>query len=139
MRRLSKINRPPTAKEYNDLVERLNILSMIRGANGINVTVGQGGVNLSTYPPITDISVLGSVKRLKVQENAPAGSEISCKFVDDNDNEIGDAFNVKCDISDGSDLNSAIRRLSDGSFISAFQVNTIWYSTEGFQNSEDCI
>ena len=138
MQILSKINKNPTAKDYNDLVKRINILSKIRGANGINVRVGGGGVNIISSSPTTQQIEALVVRRLKVQENAPSDANISCRLVDVDDIIQGDAFDVKCDITDGIALDSAIPRLALDDFISAFKFGDIWHCTTVFQTSEDC-
>ena len=137
MKLLQKIigNLKPTAEQYNVLVDRLNILSKIRGANGINVNIGNGGVNLTGGK-----ALFGNieVRRLKVVISATGSNQILCKKVNSVDVVVGNSFNVQCNISDGSAMNSVVRRLSSGDFITAFRFSDTWFCTEGFQNSEDC-
>ena len=68
--------------------------------------------------------------------DAGAGSTIVCYLdEDDSDTEI----TVNCNISGGSNLNAAIRRLEDGDRMIVAKIGANWYCEEGFQGSEDCV
>ncbi len=54
------------------------------------------------------------------------------------DHTTGTAITVTCNISGGSALNAAVRRLADNDPIIVTKLGGTWYATEGFQTSEDC-
>ena len=66
---------------------------------------------------------------------AGAGSTIAATL----DHTTGTAITVTCNISGGSALNAAVRRLADNDPIIVTKIGGTWYCTEGFQTSEDCV
>ena len=86
------------------------------------------------------------VRRAICNEDAPAGDEILANLFDSDGNEIivGDesGITVVCQISGGSDLSEATRRLEEGSIIFVIhqKVDSVltWLAVEGFQATEDC-
>jgi len=148
MRQLKRLTRgsPELLQVLNDLVEAVNEINDIRGDNFITTHKGGNGtalsLNVNALLPFLakgagNTSVV-DVHRLVVQENAPADENISCKKVDSNDAAIGSAFDVKCNLSGTTALNSTIRRLETGDFITAYKIEGTWHCTEGFQKSVDC-
>jgi len=68
---------------------------------------------------------------------APEGSTIVCYLDEDG---TGQEVTVYCDISGGSDLNLALRRLENGDRLKVHYnpQTSHWESLEGFQASKDC-
>ncbi len=130
MRQLDKINGPPTAREYNELVKRVNILSKIRGANGVNVIVGPGGVNITTKPPITELAV-SDVRRAKTQAAGGVNDTILCKLYNSAGLLEAETITVHVSIAQGSSLNNAMpfMFLSTDIFVASlpFTSGSRWY------------
>lgn len=68
--------------------------------------------------------------------DAGAGSTIVCYLDTDG---TGTEITVNCNISGGSNLNAALRRLEDGDRMIVAKIGANWYCKEGFQGSEDCV
>ncbi len=66
---------------------------------------------------------------------AGGGSTIAATL----DHTTGTAISVTCNISGGTALNSATRRLEDNDLIIVTKIGGTWYATEGFDTTEDCV
>ncbi len=80
----------------------------------------------------------GFLRQAKTQEAAPADTKISVKLVDQDDNEIGSAFDVNCRTTLSANLNAAVPRLASGDYISVFNIAGKWWCNQIFPASEDC-
>ncbi len=81
----------------------------------------------------------GRIRRARAQEAAPADGNLSVKLCDQDGTEIGNAFDVKCEISGGAALNAAIPRIADDDYLFVTNISGTWYCTTVFQVSEDCV
>jgi len=78
------------------------------------------------------------------KDDAGAGSTIVCYLDTDG---TGTEITVNCSISNGSDLNTASRRLKGGTGtpptggdrLAVYKVGDTWYSAEGFDTDEECV
>jgi len=71
-----------------------------------------------------------ALRKAYCKNDAGTGSTIACYLDTD---ETGPEITVNCNISGGSNLNEAIRRLKDGNRLLVCQIDGTWYSAEGFQ------
>lgn len=102
MLQLKKIERwkDITPEIVNKLVGRINTLSKITGGRGIRVITSPTGIHLSSRVPSVkkgDISVSTNVYSVKIQAGGvPANNTgpFSCKLLDSDGNETGDAISV---------------------------------------------
>lgn len=158
------VSGPPIAvQKLNELVRIVNSLNKICGDNFIKINRTSSGLSIGlnwseVIKRIPSSSGGGKdIRRAKVVEDAPAGNEIIANLYNSAGIEAtdGDDFNVTvyCNISGGSDLNDAVRRLETGDEIQVgklsydnyddeLKTHTLeyrWYALEGFQGSADCI
>jgi len=70
------------------------------------------------------------------KNDAGAGSTIVCYLDTDG---TGTEITVNCSISNGSNLNTASRRLADGDRLAVYKVGDNWYTPEGFDTDEECV
>lgn len=86
----------------------------------------------------------GSPGRLaRTTEAATANDHITCNLINNRGIEvisgIGSGIEVYCNISNGSALNAAVRRLKDNNYLCVKNINGKWFADEGFQTSQDCV
>ena len=77
----------------------------------------------------------GSIRNAYCQEDAPEVANITA-FLDTD--ATGEQVEVYCTICDGTALNAAVPRLSDGDLIPVYYDGTKWRCCTVFQASEDC-
>ncbi len=125
-----KASDPFTVKLFNSIIDRLNLLSNIRGRNGVSAHLTSGGVSIRGSSNKNDIHLAYA------KAAAGAASTIDCYLDVD---ETGTEVTVTCSISGGTTLNSAIPRLDNGDLIFVTQIGGTWYCLTTFQATEDCV
>ena len=114
--------------KLNDMVRRLELLTKIRGVGGTSVLLSPTGITIKSKQPTLPIRLAFC------KTAASSGTSIVCYLDTD---ETGEEITVECSISGGSDLNTAIPRLTDGLEILVWQINGVW-KTNTFQATTDC-
>ena len=91
MKKLNKISPAVTitGKEYNQMIDRINVMGNICGAN-VRGSLTSYGYNLS----VDTVASSSIVRRAKTQEGAQSDGKISVKLLDTSDTVTGVAFDV---------------------------------------------
>ncbi len=89
------------------------------------------------------ISLYSGIRGVRAIENAPADTFITCNLELDNGaeavaGELGYNIKVYADICGGGNLDSAVPRIAEGDWLSAYNVQGTWWFATPFQPSEDC-
>ncbi|KKN71365.1 hypothetical protein LCGC14_0420870, partial [marine sediment metagenome] len=79
---------------------------------------------------------MGSNRKAYCKADAGAATTIVCYLDTD---ATGTEITVNCQISGGGNLNACTRRLKDGNLIIVTNIGGTWYSTEGFDTTENCL
>ena len=79
---------------------------------------------------------IGGNRKAYCKADAGAATTIVCYLDTD---ATGTEITVNCPISGGGNLNACTRRLQNGDLIIVTNIGGTWYSTEGFDTTEDCL
>ncbi len=86
------------------------------------------------------MGVCGYVRLAGAQEDAQADALISVKLMNQDGAEVGNAFDVNCNIAQGgAALNTAIPRIAEDDILTVTNIAGTWYCTTLFMPSEDCV
>ena len=111
--------RRPGRDDFNRLAKEVNRIAKMTGRNGIRVNSTPGGISLVGSVSVAVTSASGSVRKSFAQNDASAGSTISCWL--NETTSAGDTVTVNCSIAGGSNLSSAIPYITAGTMMPVFQ------------------
>jgi len=88
------------------------------------------------------IPLVPSTRRARTTQSATANDHITCNLIGNDGVEItsglGSGIEVYCNISHGTALNDAIRRLANDDYLMVVNSGGKWWCTEGFSGDEEC-
>ena len=143
-----KLWQTPTPTQINELIDRVNLLSNVKGGGGVGIKVGPSNVNIwSTLTANEGTQVRYAV----TTQDAPADTKITANVLNAYtgiEPTEGDDFGVDvyCKVVGGGNLVDAIPRLAndDAIFVAklywdnAGTPTSSWFCLTVFQAAEDC-
>ncbi len=134
---------PDAVRKMNEIIDAVNNLARMTGDGFVNVKHGiNGGTTFSLSMNELKARMMnfgeGDIHKAYAKAAAGAGSTIVC-FLGSDSEDPDDEITVNCEIVGGSDLNSALPRLEDGTRITVWNDGGTWRNAGNpFQASGPC-
>lgn len=132
MKRLDKLRpgQTPTAKQYNELIDAVESLRVVRGFNGIEARHTNRGTIIGGSSQLIE-------PRQSFVKTTPGATSAVEVFLD-TDSTSALNVTVQCELIGTSALNTATPRLEDGVMVPIWKKNGVWRPFFPFQGTTNC-